>query len=91
MDTQSYIFVRAPESGAVIGFEPAEIAAFEKKYRSLIKAGEDYWSCFSWHFQEALRGHRAERYSALWHFSKPWAELERLRAEAGLGISFSCN
>ena len=66
-----YVYVST--GSMVVGIEPEDIVEFDP-----------YWSYFSWYFRDALRGQEATCFSSLWRFDKPWAELTRLRREAGL-------
>ncbi len=87
MSTQDYIFVSVPAGFRVVAFEPGEIVEFEKELASFPHPEEiSYWSFFSYYFRDQLGGNDATAFNSLWHFPKPWAELNRLRREAGLSI-----
>ena len=78
-----YIYVST--GSMVIGFEPEDIIEFEKDRATFTNPEiAPYWSYFSFYFRDELHGHEATCFSSLWRFDKPWAELNRLRREAGL-------
>lgn len=78
-----YVYVST--GSMVVGIEPEDIVEFEKELASFTHPEvAPYWSYFSWYFRDALRGQEATCFSSLWRFDKPWAELTRLRREAGL-------
>ena len=67
-------------NGMVVGFQPEEIAAYEKRYAAEVRSlGIDYWEYFTWVYQDELRSCDAHGFSALWHMPKAWTKLEELR------------
>ena len=81
MEKKHLIWV-ATVSG-VVGFEPYEIAEFEREFEKLkpyiaIEDKDDAkWNFFNEYFEDALRFRTATHYSALWYDGEAWDELER--------------
>ncbi len=72
--------------GGVIGFEPEEIAAFEREYRqNANRTSVDFWNCFNWHFREVLSGNEALCFSSLWTKPSAWKRLNELSLCTELG------
>ena len=82
MEKKHLIWV-ATVSG-VVGFEPYEIAEFEREFEKLkpyiaIEDQDDAkWNFFNEYFEDALCFRTATHYSALWYDGEAWDEYEEI-------------